>query len=68
MKKIDWKYVSSELVEVLLLVEEEEEVIKRLLEMIPREELESLGWFHEVKIDEVIENEKAIDELYKGVE
>ena len=60
MKKIDWKYIASELTDVMLLMEEEEQVIERLLTLITPEQLASTEWFSVEKIEEVINyNEKG---------
>ena len=53
MKKIDWKYVSSELIDCLMIMEEQEEVIERLLGLMTIEQLKSLDWFDNKDIEEV---------------
>lgn len=55
MKKIDWEMIASELTDVMLLMEEEEQVIERLLTLMTPEQLISTEWFSVDKIDEVIE-------------
>ena len=55
MKKIDWKMIASELTDVMMLMEEEEQVIERLLTLITPEQLASTEWFTVEKIEEVIE-------------
>ena len=55
MKKIDWEYIASELTDVMLLMEEEEQVIERLLTLITPQQLASTEWFTVEKIEEVIE-------------
>ena len=55
MKKIDWKYIASELTDVMMLMEEEEQVIERLLTLMSPNQLASTGWFTVEKIEEVIE-------------
>ena len=55
MKKIDWEYIASELTDVMLLMEEEEQVIERLLTLMTPQQLASTEWFTVEKIEEVIE-------------
>ena len=55
MKKIDWEYIASELTDVMMLMEEEEQVIERLLTLMTPEQLASTEWFTVEKIEEVIE-------------
>lgn len=55
MKKINWELIASELTDVMLLMEEEEQVIERLLTLMTPEQLASTEWFTVEKIEEVIE-------------
>lgn len=55
MKKIDWEMIASELTDVMLLMEEEEQVIERLLTLMTPAQLASTEWFTVEKIEEVIE-------------
>lgn len=53
MKEINWEMIASELVDVHLLMEDEEQVIERLLTLMTPLQLATTGWFHDAKIEEV---------------
>ncbi len=53
MKKIDWKFVASELIDSFMIMEEQEYVIERLLGLMTIEQLKSIDWFDNKDIDEV---------------
>lgn len=53
MKKIDWKFIASELIDTFMIMEEQNEVIERLLNLMTIEQLKSIDWFDSKDIDEV---------------
>ena len=53
MKKIDWKFIASELIDSFMIMEEQNEVIERLLGLMTIEQLKSIDWFDNKDIDEV---------------
>lgn len=53
MKEINWEMIASELIDVMMLMEDEEQVIERLLTLMTPLQLAMTGWFHEEKIEEV---------------
>lgn len=60
MKKIDWEMIASELTDVMMLMEEKEQVIERLLTLMTPQQLASTEWFSIEEIEEVhIYNEKG---------
>lgn len=58
MEKIRWKSISSELVDILLEFETEEQVIQRLLGLMYVKQLKNCGWFDSDIVDMVFENMK----------
>lgn len=53
MKKIDWKFIASELIDSFMIMEEQEYVIERLLGLMTIDQLKSIDWFDNKDIDEV---------------
>lgn len=56
---MNWKTVASELVDAMLLMEDTEQVVERLLSLMPVDVLKSTDWFEDELIDEV---QKEINE------